>query len=90
MTVISANSGSFLGALRKSSRSLSHLLMSSCNICYIEITTHVVYTRVEELGKMVTASYHIQLWSIETCKIVTAKYISHVVLRLFCIKEVYM
>ena len=28
---ISANSGSFLGALRKSSRSLSHLLMSSCN-----------------------------------------------------------
>jgi len=28
--VISANSGSFRGALRKSSRSLSHLLMSSC------------------------------------------------------------
>jgi len=27
---ISANSGSFRGALRKSSRSLSHLLMSSC------------------------------------------------------------
>ena len=28
--VILANSGSFRGALRKSSRSLSHLLMSSC------------------------------------------------------------
>ena len=28
--VISANSGSFRGALRFSSRSLSHLLMSSC------------------------------------------------------------
>ena len=28
--VISANSGSFQGAVRKSSRSLSHLLMSSC------------------------------------------------------------
>ena len=27
---ISANSGSFRGALRKRSRSLSHLLMSSC------------------------------------------------------------
>jgi len=29
---ISANSGSFRGALRKSSRSLAHLLMSSCNV----------------------------------------------------------
>jgi len=28
--VVSANSSSFRGALRKSSRSLSHLLMSSC------------------------------------------------------------
>jgi len=28
--IISANSGSFRGARRKSSRSLSHLLMSSC------------------------------------------------------------
>ena len=26
--------GSFLGALRKSSRSLSHLLMSSCYVCF--------------------------------------------------------
>jgi len=28
--IISANSGSFRGALRKNSRSLSHLVMSSC------------------------------------------------------------
>jgi len=33
--VISANSGSFRRALRKSSRSLSHLLMSSCIILIV-------------------------------------------------------
>ena len=43
--VISANSGSFRGALRKSSRSLSHLLMSSCillSALYAQNTKHTV------------------------------------------------
>ena len=43
---ISANSGSFLGALRKSSRSLSHLLMSFCVLFASEWSGECWYKRV--------------------------------------------